>query len=93
MGCTVKGVLVTGLTDGDLRRLDFFEGSQYDREVVSVELPAKDGSSKSSSITAEVYVFNEVEYLEEDEWSFEEFRRDKLLNWVGGMGEDEYAGQ
>ncbi|CAL5871281.1 uncharacterized protein PFLUO_LOCUS5531 [Penicillium psychrofluorescens] len=32
----VLGTLVSGLTDGDLHRLDLFEGSEYERRAVAV---------------------------------------------------------
>src|ERR1700712_5751731 len=33
---TVRGSLVTGLTDGDMFRLDIFEGDEYSRRKVRV---------------------------------------------------------
>jgi len=33
---SVRGTLVTGLTSGDIYRLDMFEGEDYDRQVVKV---------------------------------------------------------
>lgn len=41
----VRGVLVSGLTDGDLWRLDVFEGSEYERRKVKVRLLARDGKA------------------------------------------------
>lgn len=35
---TVLGTLVTGLTDGDIWRLDIFEGDEYERRKVEVEV-------------------------------------------------------
>src|SRR6186713_2175264 len=35
---SVRGTLVTGLTDGDIWRLDIFEGSDYKRRKVSVRV-------------------------------------------------------
>lgn len=37
---TVLGTLVTGLTDGDIYRLDIFEGDEYERKTVEVEIVA-----------------------------------------------------
>lgn len=37
----VLGTLVSGLTDGDLHRLDLFEGSEYERRAVTVR-PLRD---------------------------------------------------
>jgi hypothetical protein len=35
---SVRGTLVTGLTDGDIWRLDIFEGSEYQRQKVRVRV-------------------------------------------------------
>ncbi|KAJ4377296.1 hypothetical protein N0V83_000120 [Neocucurbitaria cava] len=35
---TVRGTLVEGLTDGDIWRLDIFEGSEYERKKVNVRV-------------------------------------------------------
>lgn len=40
-GHSVRGTYVTGLTDGDIRRLDEFEGSEYSRKKVTVNVPKK----------------------------------------------------
>ncbi|KAJ7756468.1 hypothetical protein DFH07DRAFT_820686 [Mycena maculata] len=34
--CSVRGTMVTGLSDDDMKYLDTFEGSEYDRTVVGV---------------------------------------------------------
>ncbi|KAK7033155.1 hypothetical protein R3P38DRAFT_2921074 [Favolaschia claudopus] len=34
--CSVRGTMVTGLTPSDTRRLDYFEGGEYDRKKVAV---------------------------------------------------------
>jgi hypothetical protein len=38
---SVRGTLVTGLTSGDIYRLDMFEGEDYDRQVVRVRIDRK----------------------------------------------------
>lgn len=38
---SVRGTLVTGLTSGDIYRLDMFEGDDYDRRVVNVVIDRK----------------------------------------------------
>ena len=100
-GC-VRGLLVTGLRDMDLKHLDTFEGCQYTREVVKVrvlregEEDEKNGGEKGAKadqvgsegelVEAQTYVWSEdVKYLEEEEWDFEEFRREKLHWWDGVM--------
>ncbi|KAL4929662.1 gamma-glutamylcyclotransferase family protein [Aspergillus undulatus] len=119
---SVLGTVVSGLTDGDLHRLDIFEGSQYAREKVSVRIlretlsedPDLDSSSRSHSngdagpdgdadrhlkdvleaagaefadegeeVEAETYVWIAGrEGLENAEWDFEAFKRDKMAWWV-----------
>ncbi|KAH7071115.1 AIG2-like family-domain-containing protein [Paraphoma chrysanthemicola] len=44
---SVRGTLVTGLTDGDLWRLDIFEGSEYQRRKVQVRVLDSPSSSTS----------------------------------------------
>lgn len=103
-GSTVRGTLVSGLTDGDLWRLDIFEGDEYKREKVKVrELtyegditvePTKDQLGKT--VDAETYVWiNPHTDLEDTEWDFEEFVREKMWAWVGTSGEarSDYQGE
>ncbi|TVY52003.1 Protein AIG2 B [Lachnellula cervina] len=79
---TVQGTFVTGLSDADIFHLDMFEGSEYTRMGVKVELP--DGQRD-----AETYVYTAGdERLEKREWDFEEFCREKLHRWVDDS--DEY---
>ena len=89
------GVYVTGLTDGDLFRLDMFEGGEYTRQKVEVQIMkkgAKDGDGAEERVETETYIYTEGdEYLEKKEWDYEEFRRDKMQNWTGES--DEYAGE
>ncbi|PMD28894.1 hypothetical protein L207DRAFT_521304 [Hyaloscypha variabilis F] len=78
-GHTVRGTYVTGLTDGDIFRLDTFEGSEYERIKVKVELVEQAGKF----VEASTYIFTAGEqYLEKKEWSYEEFRRDKMHRWA-----------
>lgn len=108
----VLGVLVYGLTDGDIYRLDKYEGGEYVKETVNVRTlraSALEGASKEDGeVTSErqlremlvaagsqvvdegdevmaatyVWIAGE-ERLEEVEWDFETFKRDKLAWWVG----------
>jgi hypothetical protein len=48
---SVRGTLVTGLTDGDMWRLDIFEGSEYERRKVKVRLLTSGTTSTSTSIS------------------------------------------
>jgi gamma-glutamylcyclotransferase (GGCT)/AIG2-like uncharacterized protein YtfP len=84
-GHSVQGTFVTGLTDADIAHLDMFEGNEYTRKAVKVEVA--DGLCD-----AETYVWTSGnQYLEETEWDFEEFCREKLHRWVGNS--DEYRGE
>ncbi|KAF2826684.1 hypothetical protein CC86DRAFT_369880 [Ophiobolus disseminans] len=107
-GKSVRGTLVTGLTDGDIWRLDIFEGSEYQRRKVSVRV-LEQGSKKGDGgmgdlaqneednvegkeVEAETYIWTAgAKYLEEEEWDFAEFVRDKMKRWVGreAAGTDE----
>ncbi|RDL36363.1 uncharacterized protein BP5553_05715 [Venustampulla echinocandica] len=93
-GHTVRGTYVTGLTDADIWRLDHFEGSEYERRDVQVQLLKKDGEvgakEKLVYADAETYVYTAgEEHLEEREWDFDEFRREKMHRWVGSRQEYE----
>ncbi len=87
-GSTVRGTFVTGLTDGDLWRLDIFEGNEYARRKVRLRvLSTEDGKEdeESEAVEAETYVWVAgEEKLEKGEWDFEAFRREKMSAWVGG---------
>ncbi|KAJ5104670.1 hypothetical protein NUU61_002017 [Penicillium alfredii] len=112
---SVRGTLVSGLTDGDMYRLDLFEGDEYVRELVSVRLlqdhdassaPVLSSASASTGsgdhlrdvldvvgaesaeegdeVAAIAYVWVAgTEQLEEAEWDFETFKREKLERWIG----------
>lgn len=99
---SVRGSLVTGLTEGDIWRLDIFEGSQYTRDKVRVKV-LKDTALNAAvdeenladhvegELEAETYVWCDPrEDLEEEEWDFGEFVREKMWAWVG-EGADEGA--
>lgn len=111
---SLLGTLVSGLTDGDIYRLDKFEGSDYSRQKVQVRTRARTESSLSSAgvsereskpkghlrdmldavetkstdeedeVEAVTYVWiSGRNALEEAEWDFEMFKRDKMAWWVG----------
>ncbi|KIX09668.1 uncharacterized protein Z518_00749 [Rhinocladiella mackenziei CBS 650.93] len=97
-GSCVRGSVVSGLTRGDLYRLDIFEGDQYSRQKVKVQVlkdigldeAAEEGRTEViEEVEAETYVWGEGEKtLEAKEWDFEEFKRDKMKAWMG-MVKDE----
>lgn len=103
-GSTVRGTLVTGLTDGDLWRLDIFEGSEYERRKVKVRELTYEGDINveptedqlGDVVEAETYVWiSPITDLEDQEWDFEEFVKQKMWAWVGESGEErsDYKGE
>lgn len=94
---TVRGTYVTGLTDNDIWRLDIFEGSEYERREVRVKLLTEvgdavtgEGNVEGEEVGCETYVWiSGANRLEEREWDFGEFQREKMRYWVGGGGADE----
>ncbi|KUI52674.1 Protein AIG2 [Cytospora mali] len=87
-GHSVRGAMVTGLTRDNLERLDYFEGSSYDRRVVRPKLLTQVGNDKGEGnvegeqVITESYIFLDEKSLEDKEWDFQEFRRDKLKQWT-----------
>ncbi|KAM5342419.1 hypothetical protein ACJ41O_013385 [Fusarium nematophilum] len=83
-GHNVLGVYATGLTEANLHKLDYFEGSEYAKEKVKVKLLKKDGAASADGEVKEtfVYVFIYPEHLEKREWDFEEFRKEKMRLWI-----------
>lgn len=85
---TVRGAVISGVTKANLERLDFFEGSAYDRRVVRPKLLTQVGDEKGEGnvegeqIITESYIFLDKDWLEDKEWDFAEFRRDKLKKWT-----------
>ncbi|KAK3714835.1 hypothetical protein LTR37_007570 [Vermiconidia calcicola] len=99
-GATVRGTYVTGLTDGDIWRLDIFEGSKYRRDKVKARIltqagdEAGQGNVEGEEVEAETYIWcSDLLGLDEREWDFAEFQREKMRFWVGSEGEGEYAGR
>lgn len=97
-GCEVRGTLVQGLTDGDIWRLDIFEGSEYARRPVRVRVleakgrvgDAEHGHVEGEEVDAQTYVWTAgVHRLEAAEWDFEHFVAEKMARWVGREAEDE----
>ena len=78
-------MLVKNLSDRDLERLDLFEGDEYLRQSTSVRAIEDD-----AQYACEVYIYLNEKNLEDKEWSFAEFEREKLHFWTGEKGEKEY---
>lgn len=85
----VRGTLVTGLVDGDIGRLDAFEGSQYVRRFVYPTLLQNE--VPTTNVKAETYIFKYEEWLEREEWDYDDFRKNKLQDWADES--EEYDGQ
>jgi hypothetical protein len=95
---TVRGAFITGLSDMDVRRLDLFEGSMYERRKVTVKLlrnvrlqenvpDSNLASVEGDEVEAETYVWRDpVGHLEDREWDFENFRKTKMKEWAGLPG-------
>lgn len=78
----MRGLLVTGLNQGDLYRLDKFEGSEYER--IGVDVVILEGVREGETVVAQTYVWDLGEdTLEKREWDFEEFKKEKMHNWTG----------
>lgn len=85
---------MTGLTDGDVGRLDQFEGEGYlyRREKVQVELLVAGRAKKEDEevviADCETYIWMQgLDRLEEQEWDFEDFRKKNLNTFLGDSSE------
>jgi len=95
-GKSVLGVYVTGLDDQNIWRLDIFEGSQYRREKVKVKLlqevhGTENGRAEGQEVDAQTYVFLDKNDLMDEEWSYDEFVKEKIHRWVDTS--EEYDGK
>ncbi|TLS30575.1 hypothetical protein PpBr36_03128 [Pyricularia pennisetigena] len=85
---TVRGTYVTGLTEANLVKLDFFEGSEYDRLPVKVKLLEKvgvdkgEGNVEGAEVETNTYVFRDKALLEDKEWDFDHFRNERMKHWT-----------
>lgn len=87
-----------GLTDGDIFRLDIFEGGEYDRRRVKIRVlkvegdEAGRGAVEGEEMEVETYIWVAGnDKLEDGEWDFGEFRREKMAHWIGER--EEYDGE
>lgn len=85
-----------GLTDEDIWRLDLFEGDEYERRRVRVQImPANephhtpsldqelDAAEAREEMEAETYIWIAGEHrLEDEEWDFDEFVKEKMWRWA-----------
>ncbi|KAL8729797.1 MAG: hypothetical protein Q9166_004520 [cf. Caloplaca sp. 2 TL-2023] len=90
-GSSVRGTYVKGLTDGDILRLDIFEGTEYERRRVKIRVlevegdgVTGEGNVEGEEVETETYIWVAgEEKLEVGEWDVGEFRREKLSQWIG----------
>ena len=95
---SVRGSYVRGLTEGDVWRLDIFEGDEYERRKVKIKTLKEVRSDKgredveADEVEVETYVWIAgEEQLEDGGWDFEEFRREKMQRWIGQR--DDFDGE
>ncbi|KZL82071.1 aig2-like family protein [Colletotrichum incanum] len=83
-GGSVLGIYATGLTDANVTKLDFFEGSEYEKKIVKVKVRGGEngGEGEEEQKEATAYIYKRPEFLERREWSFDEFRKDKMHVWT-----------
>lgn len=87
-GGTVRGVVVSNITEMMAKRLDWFEGDGYRRIKAKVAILDKVGNNfgednrEDEVIEVVTYMFTDPKDLEEEEWDFEHFKREKLKNWA-----------
>lgn len=94
----VRGTLVEGLTDGDIWRLDIFEGGEYERQDVRVRVLDSKGRAgdaelrdvEGEEVQAQTYIWIAGQHrLETEEWDFDHFVKEKMSRWVGRDAADE----
>ena len=72
-------------------RLDIFEGQEYERRKVKVRV-LDEGVGDGEDIEVDTYVWvAEEERLEEGEWDFAVFTKEKMGRWVAEN--EEYDGE
>ncbi|KAK6347091.1 hypothetical protein TWF696_007171 [Orbilia brochopaga] len=100
-GCSVRGTVVEGLSKMDIERLDSFEGDEYDRLHVNANILADDqlldihhdARETGEVVRAGIYIWVQgSQYLEDSEWDFDHFVKQKLRDWVGDSKNFEFQG-
>ena len=87
-GKMVRGTYVEGLTQGDVWRLDIFEGAEYARVKVKVRILDDQGVETDEELETETYVFIDGnDRLEGKEWDFQQFLKEKLSRWTSDSKE------
>ncbi|KAJ4315641.1 hypothetical protein N0V94_005838 [Neodidymelliopsis sp. IMI 364377] len=87
----VLGQLVSGLTDEDMWRLDIFEGKEYERRKVDVEImDEKTGEVERAECETYIWTSDET-LLDKREWNFEKFHKEVMKDWMGFRNEHGYV--
>lgn len=95
---SVRGTYVTGLSAADIWRLDIFEGEEYARQPVSIRLLDTDGNDgengkegvEGTEVQTQTYVWiGGAHRLEDKEWDFGAFQREKMWRWTGRAADAE----
>lgn len=81
----VRGTLVTGLTDGDVWRLDLFEGSEYVRRKVQVKL-LRGTTTRGTSAQRAGELPPSAAQSGKDELEVEAEVEAETYVWIGGTG-------
>jgi gamma-glutamylcyclotransferase (GGCT)/AIG2-like uncharacterized protein YtfP len=77
----VRGMLYTQLTPGEMKRLDWYEGTAYTRIEVQVETTdAKADEAAATTATAYVWSNPAAELDVSQDWSYQHFR-DQNMKW------------
>lgn len=87
---------MTGLTDVDMQRLDYFEGIEYSRQEVRAVLLAAgetEAGPDAKQVETETYIYTAGNaHLEKGEWDFDNFVKNRMPgNWADDWSE-EYEG-
>lgn len=81
----VEGMLVHGISEQQMLRLDMFEGEEYQRMEVEVQ----EIGSQAWSI-CHVYIFTDQSQLLTTLWSFEQFQLESSHKWTNQEDDTEY---
>ncbi|KAK9478558.1 hypothetical protein V1514DRAFT_330999 [Lipomyces japonicus] len=75
---SVKGMLVTGISDAELAKLDEFEGDEYERRAVEV---ITDEGKKRLHTNCYIWI-DDIDRLTGTDWNFDEFMGNKFNTWI-----------
>lgn len=81
-GSSVAGIVVSGVTDEQLDRLDLFEGDEYQRKAVEVRLVAS-----TAMIACQAYIYMDPNTVLAESWDFQEFETFKSHRWTSTSNE------